>query len=349
MFGVSYEVSVIVPAYNRAGLVGETLHAIRNQTIPPAEIILVDDGSTDDTGRTVGLLGPGIRYHRIENSGPAAARHAGVRLSSAPWIAFCDSDDVWLPEKLEKQTNLLREAPGLEYCFTDYSLLHDGTIAQRTKFQEVDPAVWPGMFRRRILPSGWVFTEPLYPLILQFCMSSPVTALMSRDFYDRVGGFDLGMSRVVSEDWEFTLRCVQEAPLGVVPEPLVAVRKHGTNLSRDQLANLLGEITILLHALAAHRDAGKYRPQLEQERIRRTCQAAELAFANADLALTRALCDALPSSERSGKLQVKAAVSRLPNAAAKPLCKLLLAASGATGALRRAARREDAASAATKA
>lgn len=334
---MSYEVSVIVPAYNRAALVGETLHAIRNQTMPPAEIILVDDGSTDDTVRTAGLLGPGIRYHRIENSGPAAARHAGVRLSSAPWIAFCDSDDVWLPEKLEKQTNLLGEAPGLEYCFTDYSLLRDGTIAQQTKFQEADPAVWPGTLPRRILRSGWVFTEPLYPLILRFCASSPVTALMSRDFYDRVGGFDPGMSRVVSEDWEFTLRSVQEAPLGVVPEPLVVVRKHASNLSRDQLANLLGAITILRHAAASHRDAAKFRAQIESELIRQTCEAAELAFANADLTLMRTLCATLPPGKREGKLWIKSAIARLPGIVAKPLCKLLLAVSGATGVLRRAA------------
>src|SRR5579872_1896806 len=114
-------VSVVIPTYNRATLIGDTIDSILRQTVPPAEVIVVDDGSTDDTAAVVARYGGAVRYHRIENSGPGVARNIGVSLARSPWIAFCDSDDIWLPIKQERQLRLQALCPEVESSFTDHA------------------------------------------------------------------------------------------------------------------------------------------------------------------------------------------------------------------------------------
>lgn len=119
-------VSVVIPTYNRASVVGEAIESALRQTRPPEEVIVVDDGSTDDTARALRSFGERIRVIRQDNAGVSAARNAGVRAASSEWIALLDSDDEWLPEKLEAQvkqvechaeavghsTNMLIRMPG---------------------------------------------------------------------------------------------------------------------------------------------------------------------------------------------------------------------------------------------
>src|SRR4029077_9496744 len=87
---MSFDVSAVIPTYNRANLIGDTVESVLRQSVPPAEIIVVDDGSTDDTAEVIARYGSAVRYHRMENFGPGAARNLGVSIARAPWIAFCD-------------------------------------------------------------------------------------------------------------------------------------------------------------------------------------------------------------------------------------------------------------------
>ena len=107
------KLSVIIPTHNRVGLLPRALASIHAQTSPPAEVIVVDDGSTDGTERLMQSEFPGVWYLRQENRGVAAARNHGIREARGEWLAFLDSDDEWLPQKLERQLDALAKNPEL--------------------------------------------------------------------------------------------------------------------------------------------------------------------------------------------------------------------------------------------
>ena len=104
-------VSVVIPTYNRAGTVGRAIASALAQTDQDREIIVVDDGSTDATAAVVARLGDAVRYVRQENRGVAAARNRGIREARGAYVAFLDSDDEWLPEKLDRQVTVLEREP----------------------------------------------------------------------------------------------------------------------------------------------------------------------------------------------------------------------------------------------
>ncbi len=106
-------VSVVIPAYNCGKVIGRTIDSVLSQTRPAREIIVVDDGSTDDTGAEVEKFGSKVRYIAQVNAGASTARNTGIKAAECEWIAFLDGDDEWLPEKLEKQMGLLERHPEL--------------------------------------------------------------------------------------------------------------------------------------------------------------------------------------------------------------------------------------------
>jgi hypothetical protein len=183
------------------------------------------------------------------------------------------------------------------------------------------------MPKRAVSASSWIATAPLYRHILRFQPIFISTVVLSRIFFDRVGGFDERFGRTIAEDFEFTLRCMQHSPVGVVTDPLVGIRRHAGNFSGNDLANTLGDIEILRHALAHHDAAGAVRDIIDDEICRRSAEAAGAAFSAGDLDRLRALSAAVPSSYRSTALRVKFAVAGLPRPAGRILRRLLQAAS----------------------
>ena len=114
------DISVVIPAYNAEKTIAATLQSVLNQTYPPSEVIVVNDGSKDGTKERVLEFGDRVRLINQENSGVSAARNFGVENSNSDWIAFLDSDDLWLPEKLECQVSLLEKHEGVQWCATRY-------------------------------------------------------------------------------------------------------------------------------------------------------------------------------------------------------------------------------------
>src|SRR6187551_867813 len=103
----SSDIAVVIPTFNRANLVGRAIESVLNQTVAPAEIIVVDDGSTDETASVCRRYGTRVRYQWQKNAGASASRNLGIKLASRPWIAFLDSDDYWTNEHLERMTNAI--------------------------------------------------------------------------------------------------------------------------------------------------------------------------------------------------------------------------------------------------
>jgi glycosyltransferase involved in cell wall biosynthesis len=117
------KVSVVIPTYNNAVLLHETLHGVRRQTFRDFEIIVVDDGSTDETAEAVRRYDPSIRYVRQANQGPAAARNTGASLARSEFIAFCDHDDIWNEQHLEKLVRCFTDYPAAAMCFDNAEAL----------------------------------------------------------------------------------------------------------------------------------------------------------------------------------------------------------------------------------
>ncbi len=198
-------ISVVVPAYNAERSIGETIESILNQTIPPTEVIVIDDGSLDGTAGVVRSFGARLKYERQENAGASAARNHGIALAKGEYIAFLDADDLWLPQKLEKQIALLERNPDLRWVYSDAFIFADGQPESTTR-----------VGRHLKLWSGNVFE----PLLLGNFIPSP-TPVIHRAVFAQLNAF---AQLTQCEDWEMWLRIAQYYPLGVVPEPLARYR-----------------------------------------------------------------------------------------------------------------------------
>jgi glycosyltransferase involved in cell wall biosynthesis len=182
------EITVVIPAYNRARLVGRALQSVLDQTVQPAQIIVVDDGSTDNTSEVCQAYGRSVQYVWQKNSGASVARNAGIRLASQPWIAFLDSDDYFTPSHLERMITAIRETAGKAlFYFSDLKLPETeggGTLWEATGFSPSAP------FHLTNDASPWVFFKR-QPTMLQ-------SSVIGKRALEIVGGLD--ESRTVGED-----------------------------------------------------------------------------------------------------------------------------------------------------
>lgn len=205
--------SVIIPTYNRARLLGRALASVYAQTRPADQVIVVDDGSTDNSEQLLRPRFRNVQWLRQERAGVSAARNRGILAATGGWIALLDSDDEWLPTKLERQLSALHEQPGYRICHTDEIWIRDG--------RRVNP------MNKHAKHGGHIFQH-----CLPRCAISPSSALIERCLLDEVGLFDADLP--ACEDYDLWLRiCAQHAVL-LVPEPLVVkYGGHADQLSRQ--------------------------------------------------------------------------------------------------------------------
>jgi len=222
-FSAQPRVSVLVPTYNRAAFLEGTLGSIFDQTIDVHEVLLVDDGSTDDTRNIVqDLLATHpawrdrLRYVWQEHAGKSVALNLGLQLATGNWIAFNDSDDRWLPEKLELQFEALAAYQDAEACFTDARYVNNAAM-QETVFAET--------LLERTSPFGIRWNIPdlhcrMWPGVFM------QTLLVSRGVMQRCGGFDTAMRMAMDTDFSFRLGLI--TPMCYVNLPLVEVDRTVT-------------------------------------------------------------------------------------------------------------------------
>ena len=307
-----FEVAVVIPTFDRAEMLRQTLAAVRAQSHQPAEVIVIDDGGTDHTAEVVKSF-PGVTYVRQANGGQSVARNAGVRSTSAGWVALCDDDDLWQPNYLERMAAAVARFPEAEFAFSDFTVVRDGSPAE-AKFATAPPGYLDN-------PTEVDGTFHLYRDLLtrqfRFQPVFPSCSVFRRSLFDRVGGYDPAFARIGPEDWEFTLRAVAGVPVVAVAEPLVGIRKHAGNFSASLLKMLEGEVVILRHARTHHPMAKEFRAEIEAEIGQRTRAAAEVAFATERFDRVRELTKAVPADLRHAKLKLKALIAGLPNGLAK--------------------------------
>jgi glycosyltransferase involved in cell wall biosynthesis len=208
-------VSVIIPAYNSVPWVAETLDSVLAQTFKDFEVIVVDDGSTDETPAVVAGYGSRVRYLRQEHGGQPSARNAGIRAACGAYIAFLDADDLWLPEKLQLQMDLFSRHPDLAWVYSDVIVFNEGSGREAFKYSDVTK-----------LYAG----DILRPLLLFDFIASP-TPVVKREVFGTVGYFDESPDLQNSEDWNMWLRIAAKYPVRFVERPLAKYRRHAASKS----------------------------------------------------------------------------------------------------------------------
>lgn len=203
--------SVIIPTYNRAAYVRRAVDSVLDQTVQDVDVIVVDDGSTDKTRQVLSSYRGRIRHIYQPNAGVSAARNAGVRLAESKWLAFLDSDDVWLPQKLERQLECVAET-GAEVCFTQmlggkYDA-HRPPRPEATREQARRYRLFQDPFRLM-----WVVSNGLHVQ----------TMLVSTDRWHQTGGFD--ESLCLAEDTHLIYKLALMVPFALVDEPLVFLER----------------------------------------------------------------------------------------------------------------------------
>lgn len=208
-------VSVVIPTFNYGRFVCDAVEGALSQTVKPLEVIVIDDGSTDDTRERLKRYEGRIRYEFQANAGISAARNHGIRLSRGGWIALLDSDDIWHTQKLERQLALHRKHPEVRASGTDFIIFsnEEAVPANGTLYQH-DPSF---------------LTLSVTDLVFGEHFSGGSGALIHRDCFDKVGMFDETLRAV--EDLEMWVRLGSEFNLGRVLEPLVFIRTHPNSLS----------------------------------------------------------------------------------------------------------------------
>lgn len=319
---MAFDCSVVIPSYNRGHLIAETISSVLRQSLSPREIIVVDDGSTDNTTDVVAGYQPHVTYLRSINRGPPAARNLGVAAARMPWIALCDSDDLWAPDYLAEIARLTRAAPDVQYVFTNFTSFTDGVWTSRTVFDDLPENFWP-LARREPFPGGWVLDQPLYPKLLSGAQPIfPSATALTREYLYRIGEFDERMNRTISEDLEFTLRCVRQAPIGVLAQPRVSIRRHGSNRSGDWLQSVLGSISVLRFALDHHVIPEDWRHLIREQILARSVFVIDSVFGRSNIAVLRS--QAINSAELPVRLRLKTAIARLPEPLAKSIARVLV-------------------------
>jgi glycosyltransferase involved in cell wall biosynthesis len=203
-------VSVIIPTFNRAGVVNRAIDSVLGQTYRPVEVVVVDDGSTDGTPEVLKSYGDAIASVVQDNAGPAAARNRGIRESRGDLVAFLDSDDLWLAAKLERQVDLLQRAGAKVPCCLCNTLMKRPQSREESSFQIA------GL--RFAEPQGlWVNPAPILATrFVLFCQA----ALIRREFLLDCGGFDERLW--LMEDHDLALRLALRGPWAVIRDPLAA-------------------------------------------------------------------------------------------------------------------------------
>ncbi len=209
-------VSVIIPTYNRYTLLCEAIASVRAQTFTDYELIVVDDGSTDNTPSLAD--DPDLRYLAPQRTGmPGASRNRGAAAARGEYLAFLDSDDLYLPEKLKKQTDLLDAQPEIPLVHTrELWKRGEKTVSQK------------GQKHQR---EGDIFADALWK-----CTIGPSTVMMRKTVFETLGGFDETLE--VAEDYEFWLRLTARYPVAYIDEALT-IKRAG---EWDQLSEKYGQI-----------------------------------------------------------------------------------------------------------
>ena len=241
------KVSVIIPTYNRAGYVTEAVESVIGQTFEDTEIIVVDDGSTDETRRCLGPYMERIEYEYVENGGPAYARNVGMKMARGEYIAFLDSDDLYYPHKIEMQARFLDNHPDVDLVSSELSAISDRGLLDEFHLRKYhrsaymdDDSTYERIYSRSMTmpeagldPAGWperkVYVGNVFDRYFEGLILATNTVMFRRGLLESVGLQD--EAYWVFEDYEFVLRIAKACKIAFIDVPTYKLRYHDSQIS----------------------------------------------------------------------------------------------------------------------
>ena len=209
-------ISVIIPAYNAGEHIGRAIESVLAQSMPADEIIVIDDGSTDNTRDEVEKFGNKATYIHQENAGASVARNTGIAAATGEWVAFLDADDEWVPEMLETQTELLGHNPDLVWSTANYTICQ---CDQGLRSDAIDSA------RGRDLLNGKTFFEDYFRAFSAGAAGCTITMIIKKDALIEAGLFTPG--QLMANDLDMWWRIAYHHPkIGYAPQPLAIYHIH---------------------------------------------------------------------------------------------------------------------------
>ncbi|MGR8931563.1 MAG: glycosyltransferase family 2 protein [Gammaproteobacteria bacterium] len=234
------KISAIIPAYNSASFITDAIASIRAQTAPVDEIIIIDDGSTDNTEQIVANLTNSIVYYKQTNQGPSAARNKGIEIAKGDWIAFLDADDQWTIEKIRRQQQILATYPSLHLIAGDMAeiavddtILVDSVLAKHHLLDSFNalggkpiPNALSRLIEKNFIPTG--------------------TVLAKRSTLLEAGLFNTEIR--FGEDLELWAKIAAKYPIACLPEVLMLRRQHGNNATQAS-EKMLQDLTKVMESI----------------------------------------------------------------------------------------------------
>ncbi len=239
------KISVIIPTYNREKLLKRTIDSILHQTINADEIIIIDDGSTDNTKKVIASYNnKQIKYIYQKNQGVSNARNQGIKIAKNEWLSFLDSDDIWEKHKLEKQIDFHTQNPHILFSHTDELWLFNDKVIKQKKHQ--------------LKPSGFCFKENIANTLI-----GASTVMIHKKVLEDVGYFDEEL--IACEDYDLWLRVLAKYELGFIDEKLIKkIAGHQNQLSFS--TKMMDRYRII--ALLKHKDS-KYKDEIIAQIIKK--------------------------------------------------------------------------------
>ena len=221
-------VSIIIPCYNAASFIADAINSVLGQTYNSFEIILINDGSTDNTMEVLNKFSHDNRliYYCQTNEGLSAARNKGVELAKGEYIALLDADDIWLPQKLAQQMMLFSSDPAVDMVFTDFATFDSTGVVASSKLPDkgVELVTYSELFAR----NNFIY---------------PSTVMIRKSIFSECGGFDTALRSI--EDYDMWLRIARRHKIACIPAPLVSIRQHDSNMSTNVARMLEYELVVL--------------------------------------------------------------------------------------------------------
>ena len=304
----SYPISLVVPTYNRGPFIEETIASALAQESGFAEIVVVDDGSTDNTVARLAAFGDRIQLIRSARGGVQQARNIGVAACSTPYVAFCDSDDLLQPTFTKVMLRGIGEHPEVDAWYANFFLFSSDAV-DKEKLEKAPEGFLNGATRG---DDYCVNIPNLYERVLKFQPFFPTGSVIRKTFYQRLGGYDRRFNGVGAEDFEFLLRVICNGKLGYATLPLAAVRKHDHNDSKDTLRSLNGEAEILEYSLVHHPGAIQQRAAIRASVDQRRRQAFDIAYARGDFPSAIYTAAHFSVAPTDSNFRIKKAISNFP-------------------------------------
>ena len=312
------DVSVIIPTYNRPGLLKQTLDSVLAQTSAPREIILVDNGTTGETRAMVEAdYGSAITYLKVPPEGVQAARNAGIANARSAWIATLDDDDLWRPDYLEQVAKAAADGRA-NLIYSDFrKFIEDGGAREpypSTNFEMAPSGYWDDV-PRPAAREGWSFAGS-FPAerLLRFVAFYPSTMTIRRDFVRAIGGFNRDIFGIKSEDMEFTARALLAGQLALVWSPLADYRIHGANsCAADWISQAIGRWKIFEYIYARDGYGSEaFRKALEEDLPERRAHMFDQAWRHSRFAASDEIEPLLRPSDWTWMRRVRLAVRHTP-------------------------------------